>query len=64
MLFSQVLCYLISITKPCFIAVTAARNWAKVKSLSGTVNSVLMAGVVRVVFKAFCIVNLDVKEAQ
>jgi hypothetical protein len=64
MLFPQVLCYLINITKPCFITVITARNWAKVKSLSSTVNSVLITGVVKVAFKAFYTANLNVKKAQ
>lgn len=63
MLLPQVLCHLITTTKPCSIALMATRNWAEVKSLSGPMNSVLMADAIRVAFEAFCAAELGTKEA-
>jgi hypothetical protein len=63
MLLPQVRYYLISITKSSSIAFKAFGNKAEVKSLSGCVNRVLVAGVFIVVFKAFSVAGLGIREA-
>jgi hypothetical protein len=63
MLLPQVLCHLIGTTISRSVALGATRDWAEAKPLSGTMNSVLVAGAVRVTLEALGIAELGVREA-
>lgn len=63
MLLPQVLLHLIGTTISYSVALRATRYWAEVKSLSGTMNSVLVAGMLMAALKAFGAAGLSAREA-
>ena len=64
MLLPQVLRHLVGTTITRSVALGATRDWAEMKSLSGTVNGVLVAGTVRVALEASGTAELGAREAR